>query len=1063
MKELGKTAWRKVWVAPLLGWLLTYQTDLPAEEAKNANAATRDYAVAVGLENKQLYPQAAARWQKFIDSYRGDERLDRAHYHLATCQLQAGEAEKAGAGYRQLLAMFPSFKDRDAAQFNLAMALYQLAVRSQKPEGWKIAAEAFAQVPAAYTQSKHVPAALYYQAEALFAAGQGQQATALYEKLIAGYPNHNMVADARFALGAAQQELGQDAAAGATFRTFIDAHGKDPRVPETKLRLGMTLLAANKYAEAMPPLQQAADTANFELADLALLRLAQCLAEQKQNDQAVERYKSLPGKFPKSKYAGAARVAAGKLLYAAEKYPQSQEVLAQAIAAADDSSPEAAYWQSKTLLKLKQIPQALAEIERAIQAYPKSKFLPALVLGRIDVLYEIPERRKETVALYQQFAAQHPDDELAPQASYMGALAALSMGEYADADRQAAAFLQNPKYQSQPLVPEVMFVAAESLLLVGGAADPVPQVAKAESLYREIVDKFPQHRHVAACRLRTGLCLYLQKKYDPAIAYLSQSLGQLTDPALQAEAHLLIGRAHQDAKRMPQAVAAFRESLRVKPDWPRADEVLLALAGSLREDKKLDEAMVELNRLATMLPGSKHRANALAQLGEIDERQTKYDEAIRHFEQVLNEYSASPLAPTAAYGIARAKLAKDDFAGTVASATLVTDRFAASEVVPRARYLRGLARQRLKDFSPAVSDLEAFVASTPAADEAHDARFTIALCQMGLKQYGPAAATLKALVDAAPKYARADEAYYELGFALAEAKQDQAAAEAWRSLATRYPKSDLAADAWFRVGQYHEAKKEWDPARDAYQHARKQAKTPDVQEKLQFKLGWVQYQAEHFPQAAAAFQAQMQAFPAGPLLADATYLAGDALYRKKQFAPALDRFKQAITQRNEKYLARALYRAGDCAAQLKQWPASAELYQTLVNQFPKFELVSEARYGLGWAQQNQNKLSEARQTYEQVTEETETETAAKARFMIGECAFREKKYGEAVEHYLTAALGYAYEEWQVLGYLEAGRCFLELKDNTKARDMFETVLKKYPNHPKAKDAARLLASIKTIK
>ena len=80
--------------------------------------------------------------------------------------------------------------------------------------------------------------------------------------------------------------------------------------------------------------------------------------------------------------------------------------------------------------------------------------------------------------------------------------------------------------------------------------------------------------------------------------------------------------------------------------------------------------------------------------------------------------------------------------------------------------------------------------------------------------------------------------------------------------------------------------------------------------------------------------------------------------------------------------------------------------------------------------------------------------------MMGECAFREKKYDEAVEHYLTAALGYPYDEWQALGYLEAGRCLLEMKDNAKAKDMFETLIKKYPNHPKAKDAAKLLASIK---
>ncbi|HWB09843.1 MAG TPA: tetratricopeptide repeat protein [Pirellulales bacterium] len=1031
-----------------------------AQETKPDNAATRDYAVAVGFENKQLFPQAAARWQKFVETYRNDSRLDRAHYHLATCQLEMGEADKAAAAYRNLLGAFPNFKDRDAAQFNLALALYQIGLKSKKADELKAAADGFAQVAANYPQSKHLPPALFYQAEALYAAGQTQPAADLYEKLIGTYPNSDLLPHARFALGVAQQEAGQDGAAAATFQAFLSTHAQDPQTNEARLRLGLSLMGLKKYGDAAQVLSQAAAATDFALADLALLRQAQCLAEQKDAGSALSLYNNLPGRFPKSKYIGAAQGAAGKLLCEQQAYPQAQQTLAAAVASAGDAAPEAAYWLAKTLVKLNQVPAALAELDKAIQSYPQSRFLPSLRLGRIDVLYEMPERRKETVTLYRQFAEQNAGHDLAPQAAYMGGLAALTVGEHAEAHRQATAFLENARYQTDPLVPEVMFVAAESLVLAGEAVDPLPQVAKAESLYRQIVERFPKHRHVPASRVRIGLCLYLQKKLDPAIAYLSESLPQLSDPDLLAEAQFTLGRAQHDAGRPPQAVAAFRESLRVKPDWPHADEVLLALGGSLRMDHKLDEAAGEWNRLVVTQPKSPYRAQALYGLGEIAEQQKKYDDAIRHFEQVLNEFAGSPFAAPAAYGIGKAKFAKDDFAGAVSALNIVVERFSSSEVAGRARYARGLAQQRLKQYAPALADLQAFLAGSPPASDVPDARYAVALCQLALKRPDQAAETLKRLVEEAPNYPRGEEAYYELGFALSEAKQDRAAADAWRTLAQKFPASGLAADAWFRVGEYHESNKEWPQAADAYERGRQQAKAADLQEKLQFKLGWTRYQAGEFSPAAAVFRSQIEAFPAGKLVGDATYLAGESLYRQQQYGPALERFNQSIGQRNEKYLARALYRAGDCAARLTQWSASEGHYQTLVNQFPKFEQVNEARYGLGWAQQNQDKLPEARRTYEQVTKETDTETAAKSRFMIGECAFREKKYDEAVEHYLTAALGYPYEEWQVLGYLEAGRSLVELKNLAKARDMFETLIKKYPNHPKAADAAKLLASIK---
>src|SRR5579872_3467086 len=189
----------QAWRLQIVVWALSAVIGVAAAEAQDAkpeNAATRDYAVAVGFENKQLYPQAAARWQKFIDTYRNDARLDRAHYHLATCQLEAGEAEKAAATYRNVLATFPNFKDRDAAQFNLSMALYQIGLKSKKPEELKAAADAFAQVAAGYPNSKHLPAALFYQGECLYVSGQPQPAAALYEKLIAAHPMSDLVPQA---------------------------------------------------------------------------------------------------------------------------------------------------------------------------------------------------------------------------------------------------------------------------------------------------------------------------------------------------------------------------------------------------------------------------------------------------------------------------------------------------------------------------------------------------------------------------------------------------------------------------------------------------------------------------------------------------------------------------------------------------------------------------------------------------------------------------------------------------------------------------------------------------
>ncbi|MFP6763311.1 MAG: tetratricopeptide repeat protein, partial [Planctomycetaceae bacterium] len=84
--------------------------------------------------------------------------------------------------------------------------------------------------------------------------------------------------------------------------------------------------------------------------------------------------------------------------------------------------------------------------------------------------------------------------------------------------------------------------------------------------------------------------------------------------------------------------------------------------------------------------------------------------------------------------------------------------------------------------------------------------------------------------------------------------------------------------------------------------------------------------------------------------------------------------------------------------------------------------------------------------------------------MLGEIAFAEKKYEEASAHFLEVAVGYpekeAYAEWQALAHLESGRCFMELKKFDLARDELQTVVTKYPKHPRVKDAQTLLTGIK---
>src|SRR5436309_12951114 len=222
------------WLA-LAALALLVSFSLSAQLDKPDPAATREYAVAAGLQSKQLYTQAARRWQKFIETYPKDPRLANAWHHLGTCQLNDQQPAEAVRTFRTLIEKFPRDESLAAAHFNLALALYNTALASKKTEDVRAAARAFAEVPAKFPKSKHVAAALHYQGECLYRAGDLAGAVSLYRKVIAEHAGSDVLPDVYYSLGTTQQELAQDRGAAMTFQAFLDKFPKDKLVGECRL------------------------------------------------------------------------------------------------------------------------------------------------------------------------------------------------------------------------------------------------------------------------------------------------------------------------------------------------------------------------------------------------------------------------------------------------------------------------------------------------------------------------------------------------------------------------------------------------------------------------------------------------------------------------------------------------------------------------------------------------------------------------------------------------------------------------------------------------------------
>ncbi len=1033
-------AW--ILIAVLAGYSLGQQAD---------QAATRQYAAAVGLQRIESFEEAADAWTTFLRDFPQDARALHARYYLGVCRYQQGKQAEAAEALGGVISAQQSgqFELLDSAYLFLGVSQFGMA--SGKPDAYRQAEATFKILAEKFPQGKHHPDALFYQAECAYMLGEKERAEQLYQKSAQTYPDHKLAPDVLYALGVTQEELGKQAEAGKTYDQFLAKYRSHALTGEVFLRRGGTLMALDQAKDAIGYFAEAAAIEGFAMADLATFRQAEAFAKTGQHVRAADLYATVRSRFPKSEHATGATLAAGKCYYLADRFDQALVVLADLLGLGGEVAAEAAHWTSRSLLRLHRPAEALQMAEGAAKASQGSSFTAALLLDQADALYEIPDRKAEAVARYAAVAETFPKDELVPQALYMAAFAALELGRNDDAWKYASAFLA--AYAKHERTPDVLQVAAEAQL-------QRKELAEAEKLYRRLLAEYPDHPDAQLWRVRCAVSLQLQQKHADAIGLITPALTEIRDPQVLAEANHVVGRSLLESGQSQKATPYLESALSLPTPWRRADETCLALAESYCADKQFDKAVETLGRLIRDFPQSSLLDRAHYSLGQYQSTRNDFVAAEKAYSDLVQRWPASPLAPHALHELSCAQLGRNDLAAAEKTLTAMLDKYPQHEVAIRARYARGLARQQMKNYAPAIEDLQAVLAGKPLADLQADASYVLGLCQLGLQQNAAAATTLSKLLETAPAYAGADSARYQLAWALLLDNRRQQAVTEFARLAKDSPKSPLAAEAQHHIGEFFYDQRDYDKAAVAYYDAMEAAGQTPLGEKAAHKLAWSYYDKQDFPDAIQTFDYQIKTFPEGPLKADALFMMAEALFEQEKYAEALKAYGDVAGLANHDFQTLVFLHAGEAAGQLKQWEESLKWLAKGSEQLADSKYLPQILCEQGWALQNLGRTDEALKLYEQVIAKTGTETAAKAQFMIGEIQFAAKQHPEAVKSFFKVIYGYSVPRWQSEASYEAARCFEVLGKPAQAIKMYEELIAKFPDAETTTTARQRLAELK---
>jgi TolA-binding protein len=288
----------------------------------------------------------------------------------------------------------------------------------------------------------------------------------------------------------------------------------------------------------------------------------------------------------------------------------------------------------------------------------------------------------------------------------------------------------------------------------------------------------------------------------------------------------------------------------------------------------------------------------------------------------------------------------------------------------------------------------------------------------------------------------------------------------YRTLIDGFPDLPLATEARFELAELLSERHQYTEALKLLSEALDKEPPPELTDKIRIRMGVVHFAKGDRKAAFAQFNA-VALNPKSPLAGQAHYRAGECLMHDKEWAEAVKRFlifrDQPQFQNIPGVSDRALLRLGQAYAHLKNWDASRQAHERLAGTFGNSPWVDEARYGIGWAFQQQKQYDQAVNAYNQVTARTATETAAKAQLQIGLSRLEQKRYQEAANALLVVPFTYDYPDLSAAALLEGARAFTALKENTQAIRLLERLIRDYPQSAMADAARERLKEIRKMK
>ena len=500
-----------------------------------------------------------------------------------------------------------------AGETDQARQLFDFADRLRSVGLHKTAIPQFEKLLKGYPQHEVIPDALFRLADCHYQLKQYPQAILYYAELTTKYKDKPVYAQSLQRLGQCKMLMGDHDGALAALNEVPKLNPDKDLMLGTRFLIGKTCYLKQDYAQSYQVLSVLASDPAPEnrYRGMALIMAGDAALRLEKPQDAIKAFTTFLQVEPNSPERDEVLVRAGDAYRSVKNYDEANKHYTQ-VPAGSPLAPTALEGSARSLFELRRFDESLKQALELVAKHPQSPLLPNGLHFAGASHYEL-KQYDQAVALFQRLLKEFPASDLAETALHRLCWTWRMLGDARNGDLIASCTSFLDAYPQSPLAGDVVFLLGEGH---HGAKD----YAKAIGSYAKVPKDNPSYRMarfmIASCQEEAG-----------------------------------------DVKKSLETLDAFIAEFAATPDvevaFQRSVSLLLQVKDYAASERKCNEYLAKY-------PAGRFAADVTYQKAESLRMQGRHDEMSAAFKAFLSLPGSEPRKGIALYWIARAAQAKGD-------------------------------------------------------------------------------------------------------------------------------------------------------------------------------------------------------------------------------------------------------------------------------------------------------------------------------------------------------------------------------------------------------------------